>query len=61
VQAEITHKVTARYRSEFANPQTVAAMRMIYNGRIFNISGVLNIDERNRVVVFSVSEGLNNG
>lgn len=61
VRSEISHKITLRYRSEFANPQTVAAMRCVYKGRIFNIGGALNFEERNRTVELLVAEGLNNG
>ena len=61
VQSETTHQITVRYRSEFAVPKTVAAYRAIYNGRIFNIGGSINQDERNRIVVLSAIEGLTQG
>lgn len=61
VGVEISHTITVRYQAIFANPKTVAACRVLYNGRIFNIHGMDNQEERNRIVVLSVSEGLNDG
>jgi SPP1 family predicted phage head-tail adaptor len=61
VQSETSHKITVRYRAEFANPKTVAGMRVVHSGRIFNITGAINIDERNRTVELSATEGLNLG
>lgn len=61
VQSEVSHKITVRYRAEFANPVAVAAMRITYNGRLFNIQGATNIDERNREIDLTCAEGLNNG
>lgn len=61
VQADVTHQVTVRYRPELASPRAVAAMRITYNGRHFNILSSLNEDERNRMVVLTVSEGLVDG
>lgn len=61
VQSEVTHAITVRYRAELALPKTVAAMRAVYRGRIFNISGAINTDERNREIVMQAAEGLNNG
>lgn len=61
VQAALTHTVTVRYRPELANPRAVAAMRIRYGTRVFNIHASMNEDERNRLVTLSVEEGLNNG
>lgn len=61
VQSEVTHRITARYRAELANPAGVAAMRVAYRGRIFNIQGATNVKERNRTIEILASEGLNNG
>lgn len=61
VQSEVTHAITTRYRSELALPRKVAAMRALYNGRIFNITGAINTDERNREIVMQASESLTNG
>lgn len=61
VNAEVTHSITVRYQAMFANPKTVAGYRAFYAGRYFNIHGSMNQDERNRVIVLSASEGLNDG
>jgi SPP1 family predicted phage head-tail adaptor len=63
VQAEVTHQITLRYHPMLADPLAVAAMRIVYiNGavtRYFNISAVMNIDERNRQLELMAAEGLN--
>jgi SPP1 family predicted phage head-tail adaptor len=61
VQSEVTHSITTRYRPEFALPKQVAAMRILYAGRIFNLAGAVNTDERNREIVIQATEGLDNG
>lgn len=60
-QSEVTHRITVRYRAELAHPAVVAAMRIVYKGRIFNIQGATNVDERNRAIEILASEGLNDG
>jgi SPP1 family predicted phage head-tail adaptor len=61
VQSEVSHRITVRYQPLLANPQTVAAMRAVYNGRFFNIHASVNDEERNRQITLFASEGLNNG
>ena len=61
VHSEVTHEVVVRWQSALANPQTVAAMRVVYNGRHFNISASINEDERNRSLTLFVQEGLVDG
>jgi SPP1 family predicted phage head-tail adaptor len=61
VNAEITHAVTIRYQPQFSGPKAVAAMRISYCGRLFNIHASLDKDERRKELTLSVSEGLNNG
>ena len=61
VQSAVSHAITMRYRSELANPKTVANMRVLFGTRVFNIHASLNQDERNRTVILQVEEGLNNG
>lgn len=61
VNVDVSHTITVRYQSLFAQPKTVAAYRALYNGRIFNIHGMDNQEERNRTVVLTASEGLNDG
>ena len=57
----VNHMITIRYDALFADTRNAAAYRATYNGRAFNIHGVINIDERNRVMVLAASEGLNDG
>lgn len=56
VQSETTHEITIRYR-----PGITAAMRAVYNGRIFNFAVPMNTEERNVELVISATEGLNKG
>jgi len=53
--------ITMRWRSEFADPKALAAMRIVYGTRIFNIHSSANMEERNRYLTLICSEGLNNG
>lgn len=61
VNVEISHTVTIRYQAQFAGPKAVAAMRIVYGDRIFNIHSSLDVDERHRELKLTCSEGLNNG
>lgn len=60
-QSEVTHRVTVRYVAALANPKMVAAMRIKYGTRYFNIKSVTNMNEANRVIVLMCTEGPNNG
>ena len=53
--------ITLRWRPELDNPKAVAAMRVVFRNRLFDIHSVDNQDARNRVVVLIASEGMNNG
>ena len=53
--------ITIRWQPAFASPKAVAAMRAVYNGRLFNIHSVENEEERNRTLTLLASEGLNDG
>lgn len=61
VNVEISHSVTIRYQAQFAGPKAVAAMRILYGNRIFNIHSSMDTDERHRELKMTCSEGLNNG
>jgi len=52
LEGHITHRVTLRYQSGITTD-----MRMIYNGRTFNIRAVLNSNESNRTLELLVEEG----
>ena len=53
--------ITIRWQPMFADPKTVAALRIIYGTRIFNIHSSNNPEARNRVLTLLCSEGLNDG
>ena len=59
ITAEVSHKVTVRYRPELENPAVAAAMRIVFRGRYFNIQTSLNEDERNVFITLLTVEGLN--
>ena len=54
--AEVSHKVRMRYHSGIT-----AAMRVSWNGRLFDIVACLNFEERNRELLLLCTEGLNEG
>ena len=61
VQAEVSHTISIRYQPLFSDPKAMAAMRVLYGTRIFNISASMNVDERNRLITLMANEGLNDG
>jgi SPP1 family predicted phage head-tail adaptor len=61
VQSEVTHTISVRYRPELQNPKDVAAMRVLFGARVFDINASMNQDERNRLVMLQAKEGINNG
>jgi SPP1 family predicted phage head-tail adaptor len=61
ITSDVTHRITVRYRATLSNPSAVAALRVLYGSRIFNISGGINVDERNVEIELLATEGLNNG
>lgn len=61
VNVELSHKVTIRYQAQFAGPKAVAAMRIAYGDRIFNIHSALDVDERHKEIDLTCAEGLSNG
>jgi SPP1 family predicted phage head-tail adaptor len=56
VQAESTHEVTMRYRTTVD-----ASMRIVYEGRIFNITNLNDVDTRHQTLVAMCVEGINKG
>jgi SPP1 family predicted phage head-tail adaptor len=55
-QSETSHEIRMRYM-----PGITAAMRAVFNGRYFNLSRPLNVDERNIELIIPATEGLNDG
>jgi len=58
---DVSHRVTVRYDYLLANPRTVAAYRLVYNNRIFDIKGSLNVEEGNRLIELMANEGMTDG
>lgn len=62
VNTEVSHEITVRWDAAlWADPKTAAAYRIVLGSRVFDIHGVVNVDERNRMVVLQAAEGLNQG
>lgn len=61
VSLEQPTTITLRWQPLFGNPEAVAAMRAVYNGRLFNLHSVENEAERNTLLTLVASEGLNDG
>jgi SPP1 family predicted phage head-tail adaptor len=56
IASEVTYQIDVRYR-----PTLTAAMRLVYEGRYFNIHAVIDVDMKHEVLQIMCSEGLNNG
>jgi SPP1 family predicted phage head-tail adaptor len=61
VQSEVSHQIELRYHPLLAIPKDVAAMRIVFGTRIFNIHSAVTLDERRREMRILASEGLNDG
>lgn len=65
MQTSVTHQIFIRYQPQFANPKVMAAMRAkeTKDGltRIFDIHDSRDMEERRRIIVLDVEEGLNDG
>jgi SPP1 family predicted phage head-tail adaptor len=61
MQLEQPMTVMLRWQQELSDPKVVAAMRLVYNGRLFNIHSCQNTNERNRELTLIATEGLNDG
>ena len=61
ISTEISHRITLRYQSMWANPKTVAAYRGVYATRVFNFHASMNSGEMNESISILASEGLNDG
>jgi SPP1 family predicted phage head-tail adaptor len=45
LQSRVTHKITIRYNSNFANTKDFSKYRITFGSRIFNVRYVRNLDE----------------
>jgi len=61
IQSEVSHTILIRWKGIFADPKVIATMRILYGTRIFNIHDSQNVEEGNRIILLSASEGLNHG
>lgn len=64
ISTEVSHQIRVRYNSNiasFSDPKLMAALRVRFGNRLFNIHASLNVDERNNEMNFLASEGLNLG
>ena len=52
IESDISHRVYIRYRTDL-NP----AMRINYGGRLFQIKGIMNIEEQNKWLEIIAVEG----
>jgi SPP1 family predicted phage head-tail adaptor len=57
-QAGVAHIITVRYRTELTDPLKVAAMRGIYNTRIFSFKAPRDEDERHIFLEIDAVEGM---
>ena len=53
LQERTPYKITIRYLSG-----VMASMRVLYDGRIYNIRSINNVDEGNEVLIIYVEEGV---
>ncbi len=61
IYAEVTHQIVIRWQAIFADPQSVAMMRVVYAGRNYNIGSAIDVDMAHKWVEISVQEGLVDG
>ena len=51
-ETHVTHQITCRY-----NPLITTAKRAVFNSRIFDITGVVNVNEDNVALIITAMEG----
>lgn len=51
-ETHVSHKITIRY-----NPIVTTAKRILFDGRVFDITGVINVNEDNVAMVITAMEG----
>ena len=65
VQSAVSHQITIRYQTQFADPKVMAAMRAILIKdsitRYFNIHASRDEGELRHNIIMDAEEGLNNG
>jgi len=53
----LTHTIATRYQAVLGAPIGMAAMRILFNGRVINILSARILDEKNQWIVFNCVEG----
>ena len=61
INTEISHQIRIRYQPALTDPKVVAAYRVRFGARLFNIHAAFNVDERNNELNLLAGEGLNLG
>ena len=61
VQSEVTHHITIRWREALSDPRVLAAMRVAFKGRYFNIHSAICPLEDQVAIVMEAGEGLSPG
>lgn len=57
VDSILTHTVAIRYNASFMPPRAIDAWRIVYNGRLFNITAAMDLDEARQYIIFDCTEG----
>ncbi len=55
--ASLTHTIATRYQAVLGAPIAMAAMRILFNGRVINILSARILEEKNQWIVFDCVEG----
>lgn len=58
---EVSHEINLRWHPALADRRAVAAMRAVCEGRIFNLTALLDLDERRRWLTLYAVEAVNDG
>lgn len=57
----VTHTVVVRYAAALKPIAKLAAMRLLYDSRLFNINGAIDLNEEHEFLVLECTEGSEDG
>ena len=57
ITSSLTHTIATRYQAALGEPIAMAAMRILFNGRVINILSARILEEKNQWIVFECVEG----
>ena len=57
ITSSLTHTIATRYQAALGEPIAMAAMRILFNGRVINILSARILEEKNQWIVFDCVEG----